>query len=72
MTATNFEERVEAAEGETAYWNANIPHDQWTLECPEYLAGVDAFDREQLGRKDSDYQLMSWQEVSSIVSMLPS
>lgn len=52
------------------FWNTNLPRAQWTSKCPEYLVGVDAFDREHLGRKDSEYQLMSWQEVSDIVRKL--
>ena len=52
-----------------AYWNTNIPEEDWTDECPDYLKGVDEYDEHQLGIKDEDYTLMSWNEVKTIVSM---
>jgi hypothetical protein len=54
------------------YWNFNIPKDEWTAECPEYLQGVDAFDTTQLGTKDEDYKLMTWSQVHNIISIFSS
>lgn len=50
------------------YWNVNVPHGQWSVECPEYLANVDEYDRAQLGVKDQDYNLMTWSDVQNIIS----
>lgn len=49
------------------FWNTNIPPEEWTEECPDYLSGVDAFDQKQLRVKDSDYRLMPWSEVTDLV-----
>ena len=61
---------AEEQSGPIPFWNMNIPRQKWTQECPEYLKSVDSSDREQLGRNDAEYKLMSWQEASSIVSKL--
>jgi len=50
------------------FWNVNIPADQWTIECPPYLAACDEFDRKQLGIPDQDYPRMSWSEVKDVIS----
>ena len=55
--------------GEIAYWNVNVPEQEWADECPSYLQDVEAWDRAQLAVRDVDYRLMSWEEVRSIVSM---
>lgn len=60
---------VNAIKGSIAYWNVNIPIQEWTDECPEYLRDVDHWDRTQLWVRDVDYELMSWEEVKKIVSM---
>lgn len=54
---------------EVAYWNVNAPEQEWTDQCPDYLRDVDHWDRAQLGVRDSDYELMPWEEVRNIVRM---
>lgn len=49
------------------FWNVNVPREQWTAECPAFLAGLDQGDQAQLGTRDEDYPLMSWQDVSKII-----
>ena len=60
---------METSEIETmAYWNVNMPSNEWTTECPDFLTDVDDHDRTHLATKDQDYSLMSWQDVQNIVS----
>ncbi|KAI9654733.1 MAG: hypothetical protein M1831_005320 [Alyxoria varia] len=49
------------------FWNVNIPKEEWTDHCPDYLSQVDHYDQAQLAVKDDEYQAMSWQEVKVIV-----
>ena len=72
ITATTADEiKQKSGNSETiAYWNMNVPEDQWTNECPEPLQDVDDFDREQLGTADSEYHVMSWNEVVDIIREL--
>jgi len=50
------------------YWNVNVPQDQWTKECPEWLLGKDARDIEILSTRESDYQRHSWSTVQQLIS----
>jgi len=50
------------------YWNVNVPHDQWSVQCPDFLADVDDYVRAQLAVKDHDYDVMTWSEVQNIIS----
>jgi len=53
---------------EIPFWNVNIPQDQWTLECPFYLAACDESDRRQLSIPDAEYPRMSWEDVKDVIS----
>lgn len=50
-----------------AYWNVNIAPEHHTATCPPFLLDLEESDKIQLGIKDSDYALMTWEEVESIV-----
>lgn len=50
------------------YWNVNIPRSEWTVECPDFLAGAGRGNQQQLGTKDADYTLMTWDELWEIIS----
>lgn len=49
------------------FWNVNLPRDQWTNTCPDYLLGIDHWDQAQLTVRDEDYTPMSWDEVKDLV-----
>lgn len=53
------------------YWNTNLPEDQWTDECPDYLLEVDDQDKAQLSIRDEDYELMNWDTVKQLVGRPP-
>ncbi len=42
------------------YWQDNVPEDQRTEECPEFLQDCDAKVARILATPDSEYQLMTW------------
>lgn len=63
MTVTTSTRQVD-------FWNVNLPPQQWTAKCPDYLAAVDEWDRVHLGTPDEDYVPMDWKEVSDIVRKL--
>ena len=49
------------------YWNTNLPKDQWTEECPDYLLDIYERDKVQLGIRDEDYDLMKWEKAKQLV-----
>lgn len=55
------------------YWLVNVPaHLRSSIpRCPPFLAGANAKDRGILSTPDSDYRLMTWQEVCDIISSSP-
>ena len=53
-----------------AYWNVNVPSDEWTIECPEYLCNQREKDVKILSTPDPEYKRPSWQEVRSLIGML--
>ncbi|KAI9724605.1 MAG: hypothetical protein M1828_003628 [Chrysothrix sp. TS-e1954] len=60
MDVSSMEERV-------PYWNTNLPRSEWTSECPAYLANVGDSDRNHLGVRDEEYDLLSWERVKELV-----
>ena len=52
-----------------AFWNLNIPPEQHTKECPDYLeyALTNDKDRALLSTPNSEYQRQSWDEVRNII-----
>jgi hypothetical protein len=45
------------------YWQVNVPIQERTAECPEFLASVSAKDRGILSTPDSEYRADTWDEV---------
>ena len=53
------------------YWNINIPQEQSTEQCPDWLFSVDGRDREILATPDSEYKRQSWARVRQLVGRFP-
>ena len=51
------------------YWVVNLPREQWSETCPDFLLGADARDRKILGTRNEDYTIRSWAEVKDIASI---
>ncbi|RSL66741.1 hypothetical protein CEP54_003571 [Fusarium duplospermum] len=49
------------------YWNYNIPEDERTDQCPDFLQNLSAKDVGILSTLDSDFHVLSWDEVRKIV-----
>jgi hypothetical protein len=49
------------------YWNVNLPPDQWTEECPAFLAGSSDKDKQIIGTRDEMYHFHTWSEVEEFV-----
>ena len=49
------------------YWNVNVPPEERTKECPEWLKDVQFRDREMLSTPDSMYKRQSWGTVCELV-----
>lgn len=49
------------------FWNTNLPEDQWTDDCPDYLLEIDDRDEAQLSIRDEDYEIMKWDKVKKLV-----
>jgi hypothetical protein len=49
------------------FWNCNIPEDQRTDECPEFLLSTHEKDRGILSTPDEEYHILTWDEVRKII-----
>ncbi|KAJ4271881.1 hypothetical protein NW762_000590 [Fusarium torreyae] len=49
------------------FWNYNIPEDQRTDECPDFLQNLSLKDQGILSTPDAEYHISSWDEVRKIV-----
>ncbi|KAF4335166.1 hypothetical protein FBEOM_10981 [Fusarium beomiforme] len=49
------------------FWNYNIPEDQRTEECPEFLQGLSKKDQGILSTPDQEYHISSWADVREII-----
>ncbi|EXM11299.1 hypothetical protein FOIG_01044 [Fusarium odoratissimum NRRL 54006] len=49
------------------FWNMNIPKDQRTEECPDFLQGLHKKDQGILSTPDQEYHIFSWAEVHDII-----
>lgn len=67
-SATPGVHRPEAQDIFTRYWNANLPKERWTEECPEYLKGISEKNKGILSQKDEDFTRLSWTGVQDLVS----
>lgn len=57
----------EISRKDVPFWNVNVPREEWTEECPDYLADVDQNDRKHLSLWDEDYHVQSWAEVQDVI-----
>lgn len=48
------------------YWHYNVPEDQRTRECPDFLQVLSEKDLGIISTLDSDYHISSWEEVREI------
>ncbi|KAI6380443.1 hypothetical protein MCOR25_001634 [Pyricularia grisea] len=54
--------------GGMPYWNVNVPEDQRSVECPEFLISLSDKDRTIINTPDADYRADSWEQVKKKVS----
>ncbi|KAI1767576.1 hypothetical protein GGR53DRAFT_463262 [Hypoxylon sp. FL1150] len=50
------------------YWHVNIPEDERSEECPEFLASLSAKDIGQISTPDAAYRIATWPEVQAVVA----
>jgi len=50
------------------WWNFNIPHDEQTVECPDFLLNSSEKDKRLIGSWDADYECMPWLEVKELIA----
>ncbi|KAI1461879.1 hypothetical protein F4805DRAFT_453116 [Annulohypoxylon moriforme] len=53
---------------ELPFWHVNVPENERTEECPEYLSTLSAKDSGIIGTPDSFYRRSTWPEVQKIVA----
>ncbi|RYP81974.1 hypothetical protein DL770_005735 [Monosporascus sp. CRB-9-2] len=49
------------------YWQVNIPHEERTDECPEFLRNLSVKDIGIISTPDSEYRASTWEEVQQLV-----
>jgi hypothetical protein len=49
------------------FWNLNIPEDQRTEECPDFLLNTKPKDIGILSTPDDEYHILNWDEVREII-----
>jgi len=52
---------------ELAWWNYNVPEEQWTTDCPASLQHASEKDRGIIGSLDADFTPMNWEEVKHLL-----
>ena len=52
----------------TSFWNVNVPEEEQTEECPEWLSKVGERDRQILATKEEDFKFQTWPRVAEIIS----
>jgi len=50
------------------YWQIGVPEEERTEECPEYLRNMKVRDLEILNIPDSEFSIMTWEEVLTEVA----
>ncbi|KAF2418681.1 hypothetical protein EJ08DRAFT_643002 [Tothia fuscella] len=53
---------------EISWWNFNIPHEERTKECPDFLVGSSEKDMRLIGKWDADHESLTWDEVKELIS----
>lgn len=48
------------------FWHYNVPEDERTVECPEYLLNLSEKDMGIIATLDSDYHYQTWDEVCKL------
>jgi hypothetical protein len=54
---------------EVEWWNFNLPSDQRTATCPDFLLNAGEKDKRLIGSWDIDYERRTWDEVTELVGM---
>ncbi|KAI1845697.1 hypothetical protein JX265_008680 [Neoarthrinium moseri] len=54
--------------GQLPYWHMNVPEDERTEQCPEFLRNLSPKDLGIISTPDEDYHIISWPEVQGIVA----
>jgi hypothetical protein len=54
---------------ELSWWNFNIPINERTAECPDFLLNISEKDRRIIGSWDLDFERLSWEEVKELIGM---
>jgi len=54
---------------EIAWWNFNIPHNERTATCPDFLLHAGEKDRGIIGSWNSDYERLSWAQVKNLIEI---
>ncbi|KAH0124604.1 hypothetical protein KCU67_g17702, partial [Aureobasidium melanogenum] len=49
------------------YWQVNVPADQRSDECPDFLRDANEKDRKILATPDSEFRRLSWPEVQELI-----
>jgi hypothetical protein len=52
---------------ELPYWHFNVPLQERTAECPDYLLNIDDKDKRMIGSWESNYEAKSWDEVNKLI-----
>jgi hypothetical protein len=50
------------------YWQMNVPENERTEECPEFLRHLSPKDVNIIGTPDVKYNIMTWPEVQKVIS----
>ncbi|CAK7233530.1 hypothetical protein SCUCBS95973_008625 [Sporothrix curviconia] len=50
------------------YWQVNVPVDQRTPTCPDFLRSLSAKDQRIVGTPQADFAVLSWPDVREIVA----
>jgi hypothetical protein len=50
------------------YWQVNVPPDQRTLTCPDFLQHISEKDIEILSTPDKEYHILTWPEVRNFIA----
>lgn len=51
------------------YWHFNIPIEERTTECPDYLQNLSEKDKRLIGTWDDEFEVITWEEAKDIVRM---
>ncbi|RWA10486.1 hypothetical protein EKO27_g4620 [Xylaria grammica] len=52
---------------ELPYWQVNVPEDERTEECPDFLRAINTKDKGIISTPDAEYRPSSWPEVRKLI-----